>query len=238
MTPDKLPSLNEIEHRVRMTTSSNHECELILMQRLVDIYLGWFNLFSSFTLTEDNEVQYAWLLLITQGFHSMRCALWHMQIGYYGQAMSLLRIATEDWFICEDCQRNERTLKAILHDETLKLNYSEMAERAGAKDIVYKRDYHYLSRFTHPSRLGLGIIRDPKTNDLRLAPVYDELLFLSCCEMLIRNAIRMTKFMDAFLLILYGTKVNSWRKVALPVIEDAASWLNMQRQKYLGKGDE
>lgn len=235
MTQGESPSLEELESRVKMTTSSKRKRELTLVVKLLQSYIDGFNLINSFTLTDDNEVQYAWLLLITQSFHSMRCALLSMQIGYYGQAMSLLRIATEDWFACEDCQKNARTLKALLHNEGLKLNYGDMAQNAGAREIVYKGDYHFLSRFTHVCKLSLAIIRNSETNELKTAPAYDEVLFLSCCEMLIRNAIRIAPFMQYFLSKLSNTKVDSWRKVAEPPIKEAADWLREQQQKY---GDE
>jgi len=109
--------------------------------------------------------------------------------------MSLLRTVTEDWFICKDCQNNQKTLQALLYekyrlgDKKHGLTYYNMADKVGALK-VYRQDYKFQSRFTHSTNLSLGILRDPEANIMRTAPAYDDVLFLSCCEMMIRNALR------------------------------------------------
>lgn len=242
MKPDKLPSLEELEAEVKMITLSKHEREVTLMTNLMQAYIDGFNFIDSFTLTDDNEVQYAYLLLLTQSFHCMRCALLTMQIGYYGEAMSLLRTATEDWLAAADCQETSRTLEALLHNEKLELKWGNIAANVGGKtgvkgvvDIVYKGDYHFLSRFTHVSKLGLAIVRNLETNELRTRPVYDEVLFLSGCEMLIRNAVRMASIMLRFLSEQPDSKADLWQKAAVPAIQKAGDWLRERQDEYGNK---
>jgi len=204
---------------------------------LMQSYIDGFNLMDSFTLTESNEIQYAWLLLLTQSFRSMRCALLTMYIGYYGEAMSLLRIAVEDWLAAEDCQKTPRTIEALLHNKQLQLNWGNIAQSVNARKIVYEGDYKHLSRFTHVSKLSLAVLRDPDINDLRIRPAYDEVLFLSCCEMLIRNAIRMAPFMLSFLSKQADPNLaGSWSKAVELRIQQAGDWLREQQKKYGKKG--
>lgn len=232
MTPEKLPNLVELEAQVKSTTSSKHQREVALVTKLMQSYIDGFNLIDSFTPADDNEVQYAWMLLLTQSFRSMRCALLTMQIGYYGEAMSLLRTTVEDWLAAEDCQRTPRTLEALLHNEKLELNWGNIADNIEAKEIVYKGDYHDLSRFTHVCKSSLAILKDPETYELSSAPAYNEILFLNCCEMLTRNAIRMSEYMLEFLSKQPNSKKNEWLKVAAAPIKEAGDWLRELETKY------
>lgn len=235
MRPDKPPSLEELEAEVKKTTSTKYQRELSLMTNVIQSYIDGFNVIASFTLADDNEVQHAWLLLITQSFRAMRCALLTMHIGYYGEAMSLLRTATEAWLAAEDCKKTPRTLNALLHNEELELKWGNIAENIGAREIVYEGDYHYLCRFTHVCKLSLAILTTPETNELRNAPIYDELLFLICCEMLIRNAIRMAPIMHDFLSKQPSVKLDSWLKTAALSIQEAGDWLEGQENRYGGQ---
>jgi len=240
VTLNKTPSLVAFESQVKKVTRSKHQKELNLMADILNTYIDGFNLIDSFTFTEDNEVESAWLFLVTRNFHSMRCAIQLMLMGYYGQALSLLRTVTEDWFICHDCKSNPKTTQAVLYNKykipnrKLGLTYYQMAKRAG-KLRVYEQDYRHQSKFTHSSALSLGILRDPKTNEMRAAPSYDNILFLDCCELFFRNALGMTEFMELFLSKLSEDKVTSWRKASVQKIQETAKWLTELREKYGGK---
>ena len=195
-----VPNLVQVEAKVKQLTTRKHQREIALITELLNIYIKGFNLVTSFQRTEDNDVQYAWLLLIARSYHSMRSAVLLMLSGYYGSALTLLRTVTEDWLVGKDCEHYQPTLEAILYekykfgDKQLKLRYRDMANRVkvedSVKDIVYPKDYRFQSKFTHTGRLSLEIMRDQKTNELRVAPCYDGLLFYCCCELLIRNGLR------------------------------------------------
>ncbi|MCJ7514558.1 MAG: hypothetical protein MUO89_01110 [Dehalococcoidia bacterium] len=227
---DKPLSLNELESQVKIITSNKHQKELSLIENLLKVYLEGFNSINSFTLTYDNDVQYAWLLLLTRSFHCMRCATLIMHTGYYGEALSLLRTAFEAWFAAKDCENNPKTLKALLHEQ-LRLNWGNIAENVKA-DKLYKSDYKHLSKFTHISRLSLATLREPETNNLKTHPIYDEILFLDCCEMLVRLSILMSELMLCFLLKQSNLKSDSWGNIAEPVIIEARDWLKELRAKY------
>jgi len=237
MILDKKSSLEDLEYEVREHTRSQHKRELDLVVSVLDTYINGFNLIDSFIFTKDNEVETAWLLLVTRSFGSMRCAMQLMQTGYYGQATSLLRTVTEDWFICHDCTNNQKTIQAILYNKyeipnrREGLTFYQMAERTG-KLHVYKDEYHHESKVTHPTALSLGMLRDPETGEIRAAPAYNEILFLYCCELMLRNAIGMTDFMERFLSKLSKEQVNSWRETAGQPCKEAAEWLNALQEKY------
>ena len=237
MILNKTPSLVAFESEIKKVTSSKHQEEVNLMTTVINMYINGFNLIDSFTFTEDNDVETAWLLLVTRSFHSMRCAIQLILMGYYGQAISLLRTITENFFICHDCVKNPETVEAILYDKYKipgrkhALTFYAMAERTNNMK-VYKSDYHHQSQVSHPTSLSLGIIRDPETNTINAAPSYQEILFLDCCEQFFRNALMMSEFMGRFLAKLSKTKVESWGETANKTCKNFADWLDSLREKY------
>jgi len=240
MALDKKPSLEDLESQVRALTYGRHKKELDLIASILDAYIDGFKLIDPFSSTKDNEVETAWLLLITRSFHSMRCAMSLMQTGYYGQAISLIRTVLENWFICHDCANNPKAVQAILYNKyaipnrNAGLTFSKMAQRTG-KLRIYKQEYHHVSKVTHPTALSLGMLRDPETNGIRAAPSYDKILFLDCCELMLRNALGMIDFLERFLSILSRDKVTSWGKTATHPIKKAVEWLTALQGKYSEK---
>jgi len=237
MTMNNTPSLIAFESQVKKVTRDSHQKEIELMTNILNMYINGFNSIDSFTYNQDNEKETAWLLLVSRSFHSIRVALQLMLMGYYGQAISLLRTVTEDFFICHDCIENPKAIEAILHNKHRipsrknGLTFYAMAERTGNLRI-YKSDYKHQSEITHPSALSLGIIRDPKTNEIKVAPRYDKILFLDCCEIMVRNALMMSEFMARLLSKLSETKATSWAEKAKQTQKEAADWLNKMREEY------
>lgn len=181
----QIPDLVQIEAKIRQITAREHQKEISLMAELLNVYTKGFNLVTSFQRTSNNDLPYAWLLLVARSCHSLRSAILVILNGYYGSALTLLRTVTEDWLVGNDCECYRPTLDTLLHekhrfgDRKLKLRYIDMAERVRVKDeiekeIVYESDYRFQSRFTHAGRLSLAIMRDQNTNELRVTPSYDE----------------------------------------------------------------
>lgn len=241
------PNLVQLEAKVKQTTARKHKKEISLIAELLNIYTNGFNLATPFKRNEDNDVSYAWLLLIARSYHSMRSAILLMLSGYYGPALTLLRTVTEDWLVGKDCEHYQPTLDTLLYEKyrfnnrKLKLRYSDIAERVKAedqvKDIVYTSDYRFQSKFTHAGRLSLAVMLDQKTNELRVAPCYDSLLFYCCCELLIRNSLRINELMYRFLESCSDEAVKNWSKMVGPAVEDMVDWLKILQQKYGDKVD-
>ena len=239
---EKAPNLVQFEAKVKQATTRKHQKEISLITELLNIYTKAFNLVTSFKRTEDNDVSYAWLLLIARSYHSMRSAVLLIFSGYYDSALTLLRTVTEDWLVGKDCEHYRPTLDTLLYekhrfgDKELQLRYIDMAKRVQAedkvKDIVYTSDYRFQSKFTHAGRLSLAVMLDQKTNELRIVPCYDGLLFYCCCELLIRNSLRINELMYRFLESYSGEAVKNWSKMVEPGVEDMVDWLKTLQQKY------
>jgi len=65
MIEESWPSLEEFEAKVKVTTLANHKKEINLVEKLLNHYLTGFNKLGKLTLSENNELEYAWLLLTT-----------------------------------------------------------------------------------------------------------------------------------------------------------------------------
>ncbi len=236
------PNLVQLEAKVKQTTARKHQKEISLIAELLNIYTDGFNLVTSFKRTEDNDVSYARLLLIARSFHSMRSAVLLILRGYYDSALTLLRTVTEDWLIGEDCEHYQPTLDALLYEKhrfgnrKLELRYEDLAERIRAKDnvkdIVYQHDYRFQSKFTHAGKLSLAIMLDRKTNELRATPFYDGLLFYTCCELLMRNGLKINLLMYKFLKSCSEETAETWSKMVETSVKDIADWLLALQQKY------
>ena len=235
MVSEKQTGLEQLEKRVRRTTNVSHPIELNMIGELLQTFIDGFNLIGGFKLTDDNEIQYVWLLLLAQTFRSMRTAYLSTRIGYYGEALSLLRLATESWFCAEDCKKNPRTVKALIHDNKLQIKIGNLADAWDKKtrEVVYGGDYEFLSRFTHPCKKGLATLIDPDTNKLCVYPDYSDLLFMTCCESLIRNAIRIYPIMLELISSTCNQKdLETWTKLAVPRIKRAGCWQRDLAAKY------
>ncbi len=239
---EEAPNLVQLEAKVKQATARKRQEEIPLIAELLNIYTEGFNLVTSFQRTEDNDVPYVWLRLIARSFHSMRSAVLLMLSGYYGSALTLLRTVTEDWLVGKDCEHYQPTLDTLLHekhrfgDRKLKLRYKDMAERVkvkdNVKDIVYQDDYRFQSKFIHAGRLSLEVMRDQKTNELRVTPSYNGLLFYSCCELLMRNGLRMSELMYKFLKSCSDETAETWSNMVEPAVKEIGDWLLALQQKY------
>ena len=239
---EEAPNLVQLEAKVKKTTARKQQKEISLITELLNIYTKGFNLVTSFQRTEDNDVPYVWLLLITRSFHSMRSAILLMLSGYYGSALTLLRTVTEDWLVGKDCEHYRPTLDTLLYgkhrfgNKELKLRYRDMAERVrvkdNVKDIVYQHDYSFQSKFIHAGRLSLAVMQDQKTDELKVTPSYDSLLFYCCCELLMRNGLKMNELMYKFLKSCSDESAGTWSKMVEPAAKEIGDWLRALQQKY------
>ena len=227
----ELPNIINLESLAQEDTKRKSWREIELFAEILNVFISGFNHMGSFELKEDNGTEYVWLLIVTRCFHSIRCSINLMLKGYYSQAMSLLRIGTEDWFICGTCQSNEKVQSCLLRDKGRMPKYSKLAEEMGATD-VYKGDYNYQSKFTHSSRLSLRVLYNINTKNMSIAPIYDEHLFLLCAESLVRVFLRMAEYMGRILIYLDMNKAKSWDKENSQRLKDAVNWLEELREKY------
>lgn len=227
MSSEIWPSLEEFEAQVKAATVAKHKEEIGLIKKLLNHYLAGFGKIDKFTPTNDNKLEYAWLLLTTRSFNSLRCAFDLLQKGYYSQAMMLIRAADEDYLICRDCENNQKTLDALLKGSGQlrkeDLRYSEMAKRISDEfyDEVWKDSYGQESEIAHASHMALRILVDPDTNTLMLGGHHNNTLFVATCHNLLRVAVGMTEFMVRLL----GNNANEWQRETYPTFQAACAYV-------------
>ena len=205
----ELPNIINLKSLAQEDTNRKNWREIELFAEILSVFISGFNHMGSFELKEDNETEYIWLLIVTRCFHSIRCSINLMLKGYYSQAMSLLRIGTEDWFICGTCQSNEKVRRYLLQEKGRIPSYSSLATQMGAKDVY-----------------------NINTKNMSIAPIYDESLFLLCAESLVRVFLRMAEYIGHILIYLDKNKAKSWDKENSQRIKDAVNWLKELREKY------
>ena len=232
----ELPTIVTQETIVREATKQSHWREVEIFTGIINTFTSGFNSIRSFESSKDNEPEYIWLLMVTRCFHSLKCSMDLMLKGYYSQAMSLLRTGTEDWFICQNAQTNDAVRDCLLRGDGRKPSYETSAKNASVSK-VYDGDYRYQSKFTHSSKLSLRVLQDPNTNAMRIAPTYDEILFLLCAESFMRVALLMAEYMGRFLFYLDKAKAKSWDTQNSQKVKDAGNWLKELRDKYGGEVD-
>ena len=219
-------SLEEWENQVKSTTTARHKQELSLVVNLLSAYLAGFNKLGKFTPNEDNELEYAWLLLTTRSFNSLRYAYDALQKGYYSQAAILIRSALEDWLTAKDCEITPKTVDALLkgNDVYWKANgrYARMAERISFRN-KWDTIYGSLSTIAHARGQALGMLinSNSDTNWLRLGADYDNDLFVASCHALLKVGVMMTEF----LVKLLGNEATQWQKEAFPTIQEASAYV-------------
>jgi len=115
--------------------------------------------------------------------------------------------------------------------------YAELATQMKAMNI-YKGDYRYQSKFTHSSRLSLRVLYSIDKKEARVAPTYDEVLFLLCAESLMRVSLLILEYLWHFLFYIDKGKAKYWDKQNRQRIKDVSSWLGELRAKYGGDNEE
>ncbi len=213
------------------TTKQNHAKEIEIFAGMLNTFTNGLNSIASFKINGKNEAEFVWLLLITKGLHSTRCAIDLMIKGYYSQAMSIIRTIIEDWFICGNAQGNADICKYLLHNEGKKPSYIELATQMNAKKI-YDKDYRFHSKFTHSSNLSLRVLTDPETHEMRVSGIYDETLFLLCAEALMRAFLLMTEYLAFLLFYVDKDKAKSWSDENIHTNTAVLKWLEELRAKY------
>ena len=220
----------------------NHEREFELLTTMLNLYINAFS--STGSLNDQNsDTDWLWLFLITRSFHSLRSSIELMKKAYYAQAMALLRMVTEAYFMCGNAKNDPTIADAILRNKPNRqdgrtiFNYKILADNMGSS-VMYDKDYTFECKLAHFSSLSAGIMTteiDSHNLELTPIPTYDEILFLACCEMALKNGLLMTGFVEDLLTDLSVEKVNNWRTKSVKGINEISEWLDNLKQKYGSK---
>lgn len=227
------------ERKTVEETINKHGKEIELLATMLNLYTNGFS--STGSLDDQNsDTSWVWLFLITRSFHSLRCSISLMQKGYYAQAMTLLRMVTEAYFICGNTVNDPTIADAILRNKPNRadgrtiFNYKTLADNMGCL-VMYNKDYAFECKFSHFSSLSAGILTieiDSRNRELTPVPVYDEMLFLACCEIALKNGRLMTRFIYDLLTDVSEEEANIWQLKSTKGIIEIDEWLDNLRKKY------
>jgi hypothetical protein len=232
-------NLIKAENKARDIAIKSHPDVFELVDRMMKLYIDGLNLARN-SDNKGSSTDKVWLFLVTRSFHSIICSVQLMEKGYYAQAMTLVRMVIEAYFLCGNCKKNKSIMDALLYnkpnrpDRKTKFDYRALATRMGASDW-YDNDYVFACQFSHTSHLSLDIMTASSNSSyrtLKLVPSYDELLFVACCKLLLRNGLLMTKFLGILLDDSSKQNVNTWHIKAETAVQQAQEWLDGLKGRY------
>jgi len=177
MTETTEPTLEQDEQTVKEESWQKCEKQLrVVMGLLNSLHDG---LIGDGTFTYggggENDKHSVQLLYLYRSFNSVRCSYELVQLGYYTQAISLLRSALEDLLVCQRCKKDSALVKRLLEGQEERFNFAAMAKAEGGKFADWwQKSYHDLSLFVHPTPLGLRILLSPEDRRVRLGPYFDQ----------------------------------------------------------------
>jgi len=231
--------ITKAEHKAQDITIKNHFEVFELVTTMLNLYINGFSIVGRLD-DKNSDTDWVWLFLIVRSFYSIRCSIELMEKAYYAQAVSLIRMVTEAYFLCGNCENDKTIIDAVLHnmpnrpDGSTRFNYKELAINMDAL-VMYEKDYTFECQFSHTSNLSLGIMTtkiNSSNRELRPVPVYDEILFIACCELALKNGFLMASFVEKLLDDLSKEKVNAWRIKTKTGVQQIQEWLDGLKERY------
>lgn len=75
-------------------------------------------------------------------------------------------------------------------------------------------------------------MKDPQTQTLTVVPSYNEVLFICCCELFMRNGLKMSVLMLKLIQSVKPDEVITWGGKIEPTTKEIIAWLETLKQKY------
>jgi len=232
-------NLIEAEKKAKDITIKNHPEVFELVEIMMHLYITGFNLIGDSNIKRDTDK--VWLALIVRSYHSLICSVALMERGYYAQSMALIRMVIEAYFLCGNCEKDKTIVDAVLHNKPNRPNgktrfyYSTLAAKMGASDW-HDSDYVFACDFTHMSHRTTEAMTTTKIRpgyrSLKLLPSYDELAFIACSKLLLRNGLLMTKFLGRLLDEVSKENVTTWHIKARAAVQQAEEWSGGLKGRY------
>ena len=241
-------NLGEAEEKTKDITIKTHPKVFELVETMVNLYVNGFNLIgnpkSKLAGNQSNnnrDIGRVWLFLLTRSFHSIICSVELMQRGYYAQAMTLIRMVIEAYFLCGNCDKDKTITDALIHNKPGRrhgkgklLHYRTYAKNMNALRW-YDSDYVFACQFSHTSPLSLGVMTteiNPSYRRLEFVPFYDEMSFTACSKLILRNGLLMTVFLGKLLGDSSKENADAWHTKARTAIQQAQEWSDGLKGKY------
>ena len=187
--------ISQAELKVQVETIEKHSKEFELIERLRDILINGFNMIGLYK--PRSTADEAKLLIVTRSFHSFRCSVELMKKAYYSQAVSILRMMTEDYFLCGNLEKDATIVESLLGRVEKKFNFFELATNMKANKVY--ETYKLQCDFSHCKAESIGTLIekiDNNTLQAKIIPSYDETFFMMCCEMLLLGGLRIVYTLD------------------------------------------
>jgi len=241
MVPEAPLTPEELERKTWAITAAKHGAELHLMVDLLNRYIAGLSTLGGFVPGENNDLEYARLLLVTRSFNSLLCAIDLLQKGFYSQAMALVRSINEDWLTAADCENSPKTLNALLDADvdfwSQDYQYAEMAKRVSQ---MFPQDWSTVRGSMYAiacdCNVALKRLVNPDTNVLAMGSHYDTALFLVAYASMLRAAVMMLQYLAKLI------NANSpWHAETLPVTQKADAEIIRARnevKEIMGSGDD
>jgi len=226
-------NLIKAEREAKDITVKSHSKEFELLATTLNLYTSGFSLLPNLN-SKINDTHWVWLFLITRSFFSIRCAVELMTKAYYAQVIALLRIATEAYFLCGNCEKNKTIIDTLLHNKPKRFDYKDLAKAMDALPI-YEDDYAFECNYSHTSSLSLGIMTieiNASNRELKPIPFYDKMSFIACCALAFKSGLLMADFIERLLDDVSKEKVAAWRIEAKTGVQQIKEWLTNLKERY------
>lgn len=231
-------SLIEAERKAKDITIKNHPEIFDLVEIMMHLYISGLNLIGNSNIKRDTDR--VWSALIIRSYHSLICSVGLIDRGYYAQSMALIRMVIEAYFLCGNCEKDKTIVNAVVHNKPNKPNgktifdYKNLATKMDSLDW-YNNDYVFACHFSHMSHLTLEVMKtgiNPDYRSLKVVPSYDELPFIACSKLLLRNGLLMTKFLGRLLDDVSKEDVTAWHIKARAAVQQAEEWSGGLKARY------
>ena len=248
---DTTLNLIEAERKAEDSAAKNHPEVFELVETMMNLYATGFKLVGNPSnkpienpSSKNRDIGRVWLFLVARSFHSILCSVELMRRGYYAQAMTLIRMVIEAYFLCGNCEKDKAIMDALLRNEPnrqrgkIKLpTWKTYAKNMNALGW-YDNDYVFACQFSHSSYLSLGVMTteiNPTHRRLEFVPFYEAMPFVACSKLLLRNGLLMTVFLGKMLGDLSNDDVKAWHANKNKAIEDTQRWLDGLKERYGGQ---
>ena len=231
-------TLIEAEKKAKDITTKNHPEVFELIETMMHLYISGFNLIGSSNIKGD--IDRVWSALIIRSYHSLVCSVELMQRGYYAQSMALIRIVIEAYVLCGNCAKDKTIVNAVVYKKPNRrsgkttFDYRKLATNMDASDW-YDNDYVFACHFSHMSHLTLEVMTteiNPHSRSLKIVPSYDELSFIACCKLLLRNGLLLTTFLGQLLDDVSEQNVTAWHTKATAAVKQVEEWSSRLKGRY------
>jgi hypothetical protein len=235
---DEVLDLPAVELEIQKQTVEKQTQEFELIERTKQALINGLNLLGAYKI--DKPAETAKILITIRSFQSFRCSIEPIKKAYYNQAVAILRMMTEDFFILGNLDQDPQLVNLLLSGKpntpsgkkAPTIHYYTLAKKMKALKVY--ETYRLQCDFTHCSNQSIGILIDSagKITKVKIASAYDKTLFMMCCEMLIMNSLRILYNIEGLLKKLPADNTCIWQQEFVLLTYDINKWRDNLQPSY------